>query len=96
MGLSVGKQLLPGSLEVVLLTRQSLAPLWVMWALTWCFAPLTHLPTVVEPSSPQNFDYEVSAWILKRWEESAQWQQPAWRGVTPPSTQGINLGAAPF
>ena len=82
---------------MVLLARQSLASLWVMWALTWCFGPLTlHLPTGIEPSSPQNFDYEVSAWSLKRWEESLWQQQLAWRGVTPPSTQGINLEAVPF
>ena len=74
MGLSISKQLLPGSLEVVLLTGQSLAPLWLMWALTWCFAPLTHLPAVIKPSSPQNVDYKVSTWSLKRWEESV-WQQ---------------------
>ena len=75
MGLSVSRPLLPGSLGVVLLTGQSLAPLWVMWALTWCFGPLTlHLPTGIEPSSPQNFNYEVSTWSLERWEESAQWQ----------------------
>ena len=52
MGLSVSKQLLPGNLEAVLLTGQSLVPLWVMWALTWYSEPLTQLPAVVEPSSP--------------------------------------------
>ena len=75
MGLSVSRPLLPGSLGVVLLAGQSLAPLWLMWALNWCFGPLTlHLPTGIKPCSPQNFDYEVSTWSLERWEESAQQQ----------------------
>ena len=61
-----------------------------------CFVPSTHLATVVKPSSPQNFDYKVSVWSLKRWEESAWEQLLAWRGVTPPSTQGIDLGLLLF
>ena len=60
MGLSTRKQLLPGSLGAVLLTRQPLAHLWVMWALMWCFVPSTHLPSIVKPFSSQNFDYKVS------------------------------------
>ena len=96
MGLSASKQLLPGSLGEVLLTGQSLVPSWVIWALTWCFAPSTHLPTVIKPSSPWNFNYEVSTWSLERWEESAQQQLPVCRGVRPSSTQGIKLEAAPF
>ena len=97
MDLSVSRPLLPESLGVVLLAGQSLTPLLVMWALTWFFGPLTlHLPTGIKPSSPWNFDFEVSTWNLEKWEECAQWQQLAWRGVTPPSTQGINLGAVPF
>ena len=58
------------------------------------FKPLTpHLPAGIKLSSPQN---SYSALSLKRCEESVWQLQLAWRGVTPPSTQGIDLGAVHF
>ena len=97
MGPSTSRPLLPRNLEVVELSMWFPASPLVTWALTLHFESVTvPLPFGTEPSFPWNSWYKVSIWDFGRSEGTAWQQWPAWRDVTLPSTQGINLVSVPF